>query len=181
MCRTAREENTRDFKWQNQGPSGHRWKHSIFYLTFINRHESEISDTHPRGRVASSRHRQEMKTTLCRADDHCHPSSPRVWSSGSTPWLNRGKCAGWHGGSNYRRLTFYVTMEISSHLLSHMYTDRFRVVRFLPFNKSLVFLDRVVSSVAACQRWFTEEPAAPRSNFNLLMNCYRVSASTCGG
>lgn len=121
-------------------------------LAFLNSGESGISETHPEGRGASSWHRQEMKTTLCRADDHCHRGSPQVSISGSTTWLNRGKCAGWHSGSNYRSLTSYVTMEIRSHLFSHMYTDRFRVVRSLPFNKSLVFLDCAVSAFPACQR-----------------------------
>lgn len=65
----------------------------------------------------------------------------QVSSSGTTRWLNRGKCAGWHSGSNYRRLTSDVTMEISSRLFGHMDIDPYRVFgRFLPFNKSLVLL-----------------------------------------
>lgn len=85
-----------------------------------------------------------MKTTLSRADDHCHRSSLQVSNSASTRWLNRGKCAGWHSGSNYHHLTSYVSMEISSHLFSHTAIDCFRVVRRFPhFNNSLVFLDYV--------------------------------------
>lgn len=57
---------------------------------------------------------REMKTTLCTADDHCHLSSFQVSSSGSTHWLNRGKCAGWHSSSNDHRLTCYHRNKQSS-------------------------------------------------------------------
>lgn len=68
-------------------------------------------------RADSWSHRREMKTTLCTADDHCHLSSFQVSSSGSTHWLNRGKCAGWHSSSNYHRLTCYHRNKQSSVLV----------------------------------------------------------------
>lgn len=71
-------------------------------------------------------------------------------------------------------------MEISSHLFSHMYTERFRVVRrFLSFNKSRGFLDCACGFLPVTGT-LQRSLQPPQYNFNLLMNCYQVSASTCG-
>lgn len=120
-----------------------------WWLTFINTVMKVRFQKHTL-RAEQHLHRIDgkMKTTLCRADDHCHLSSPRVSSFGSTPWLKRGKCAGWHSGGNHRRLTTYVSMGISSHLFSHMYTESFRVVRrFLSSSNLLV---SSIVSVVSC-------------------------------
>lgn len=157
----------------------HSVEFSSWMVTHLLPHSHEISETHTL-KADSSSCQREMKTTLCTADDYCHLSSLQVSSSGSTCWVNRGKCAGWHSGKNYQHLTSYgttINKNKQPSVQSYRYwsfpcgqkISAFQQIEFF----SIVWFHTLLPVRASLPR----QPPVPQYNFNLLMNCYPVFAS----